>query len=201
MAALQGDDYDGDGGSDCQDGVQQAHEDLDNFSNEPEEVEEHDDQDLDWNEEGTANDISHLISNAMQTSSSNPHASPSDPHDAISASHPQVIILEPEELDPGPAALRTDPEKSVTVQRVDDLTQPTIPCEDEHNRTTTVVSETQNDHAPESSMSAEQRIKQLEEKVAELDALRHADAASISSYVVCFFQIFLFEMLINKYPS
>jgi len=81
------------------------------------------------------------ISNAMQTSSSNPHVFPSDPHDEISASHPQVIVLEPEELaglDPGSTALQTDHEKSVTVQRVDDLTQP-IPCEDEHNRATAAV--------------------------------------------------------------
>jgi hypothetical protein len=42
VAALEGDDYDGDGGSDCQDGAQQPQEDLDNSKISTEEVEEHD---------------------------------------------------------------------------------------------------------------------------------------------------------------
>jgi hypothetical protein len=135
-------------------------------------------EDIDW--ENTANDITHKNSKAtLRTSSSKPQ--PPSPSDRQQEETPTFItpVIERGEaasLDPGlqePSSLWTESEKTDTVPRVDDLTQ--VQLEKERNETASAVSDT-----PESSMSAEQRIKQLEEKVAELNALRLVDAASIS---------------------
>ena len=174
-APEEDDDYEGEGGSDFQDGPK----DNENFSDGPD---EEDDQDIEWNEK-TANNISHSISNlTLRTSSSKPHPLPSDTQEET----PTFIIpvLEPEEaasLDIGlhdPTSLQTEPEKTDTVPRVDDLTQ--LQLENEGNEIASAVSGAQTEDTPESSMSAEQRIKQLEEKVAKLNALRQVDAASIT---------------------
>jgi hypothetical protein len=171
---------------DDDDGVQQhqAPKDLENFSDELSE-EEDDDQDdtIEWNE-NTANNVpAHAISNAtLRTSSSKPHPYPSEPQEET----PAFIIpsLEPEEaaIDLGPhdpTSLWAESEKTDTVPRVYDLTH--LQLENEHNGTAAAVPGTQSEHTtPESSMSAEQRIKQLEEKVAKLNDLRLVDAASIS---------------------
>jgi hypothetical protein len=134
-------------------------------------------EDIDW--ENTANDIPHKNSKATLRTSSKPQ--PPSPSDRQQEETPTFItpVLERGEtasLDPGlhePLSLRTESEKTDTVPRVDDLTQ--VQLEKERNETASAVSDT-----PESSMNAEQRIKQLEEKVAELNALRLVDAASIS---------------------
>ena len=198
------DDDEGEGGSDYQDGVQQARKDLENFSDDPE---EEDDQDIEW----TANNISHPISKATL-----PTSSSSKPHHHPPASNPQeetptfiIPVSEPEEtasLDllghhhHGSTALLTESEKTDTVPRVDD--DPTqLQIENERNVTAaTAVPGTQIEHAAaaaESSTSAEQRIKQLEEKVEKLNALRLVDAASIScsfSYPLSKFSFFILIM-------
>jgi hypothetical protein len=163
-----------DGGSDYQDGAQQGPDDLENFSDDPE---EDDDQDIEWNENSSINYTPHSISNVtIQTSPSKPHTFTLDEIPAFT-----IPVLESEEaasLDLGlhdSTSLPTDSEKTDTVPRlVVDLTQ--------HDEDGIVagVPDTQSEDAPESSMSAEQRIKQLEDKVAKLDALRLFDAASIS---------------------
>ena len=174
VAPEEDDDYEGEGGSDYQDGVQQAPKDVENFSD------EEDDQDIEWNVT-TANNILHSISN-LRTSSSKPHLFPSDPQEETPTF--TIPVLEPEEpasLDLGqhdPTSLHTESEKTDTAPRVDDLTQ--LQLENKHNETVAAVPGAQSEHDPESSMSAEQRIKQLEEKVAKLNALRLVDAASIS---------------------
>lgn len=173
MAEPEGEDYEGDDASDYQDGAQQVPEDVENFSDEPEDAEEYEDPDPDWNESST-NNFPHSILNATsRISSTNTRAFPSDPQEEI------PIVLEREEpdgLDPDSISLRTDSEKAVTMQRVGD----SIRREHEHNRAAVAVSGAQREHASESSMSAEQRIKRLEEKVAELNALRRLDSSSIS---------------------
>ena len=195
------DDYEGEGGSDYQDGVQHAPKDLENFSDDPE---EEDDQDIEW----TANNVPHSISNAtLPTSSTRPHPPPpSDPQQET----PTFIIpvLEPEEaasLDLGhhdPTALPTESEKTdiVPLARVDDSTQPQL--ENERDKTATAVPRAQIEHTiAESSMSAEQRIKQLEEKVEKLNALRLVDAASISRSSCIFSKVFFFILNIYIYIS
>ena len=180
-------DYEGDGGSDFHDGTQQVQDDLENFSDEPEEAEEYDDQQPDWYESTNTSRHPNLSTTTLRTSSLNPPAFPSDPPEEFPTSPPKTTIrvLEPKDpasLDLGlhdSISLRIDSEKTVTVQRVDDLTQLTQ-REDEHNSIPAVVPDYPSEHAPASSMSAEQRIKQLEVKVAKLNLLRSADAASIS---------------------
>lgn len=168
MAAPLGeDDYEG---SDDQDGAHQAPEDLENFSDD---AEEDDDQDIEWNE-NTANNTPHSISNK-------PHTFPPDSQGEISAF--TIPVLESSKaatLDLGShesTSLQTDSEKTDTGPRVDDLTQI---IEREDGTTEAAVLRAQSEHASELSMSAEQRIKQLEEKVAKLNALRLADSATIS---------------------
>ena len=171
----------GDGGSDYQDGAQQAPDDLENFSDDPE---EDDDQDTEWNENTPISYAPHSISNAT------PQTSPSKPDtltlDEIPAFN--VPVLESEEaasLGSGlhdSTSLPTDSEKTDTMPRlVVDLTQR------DEDGIVTGVPDTQSEDAPESSMSAEQRIKQLEDKVAKLNALRVFDAASISRSFSFFF--------------
>jgi hypothetical protein len=169
------DDYEGEGGSDYQD----EPKDHDNFSDDPE---EDDDQDIEWNE-NTTNNIPHSVSGVtLRTSSSKLHPLSSNPQEET----PTFIIPV---LEPGEAAsldlslhdstsLRTGSEKTDTVLRMDNLTQ--LRLQKERNEAALAMSEAQSEHTPESSMSAEQRIKHLEEKVAKLNALRHVDAASIS---------------------
>lgn len=166
LAVLEEDDDDeGEGGSDYQDGPK----DNENFSDD---AEEEDDQDVEWNE-NTANNIPHTT---LRTSSSKLHPLPSGPQEET----PTFIIpvLEPGEaanLDHDPTSLRIESEKTDTVPRADDLTQPQL----ENERVSAMLG-IQSEHTPESSMSTEQRIKQLEEKVAKLNALRLVDATSIS---------------------
>ena len=174
-APEEDDNYEGEGGSDYLDGPK----DIESYTDDGE---DEDDQDIEWNE-NNVNKIMHSISNVkLRTSTSNLNPLPSDPQDET----PTFIIpaLDPEEaasLNLGlhdPTPLRTESEKTDTVPRVDDLTQ--LQLENERNDTVAAVPEAQSEHTPESSMSAEQRIKQLEEKVAKLNALRLVDAASIS---------------------
>lgn len=169
VAAPEEDGCEGDGGSDYQDGGQQAPEDLENFSDDRE---EDDDQDMEWTE-NTINNTPHSVSNTTLRTSllSKPHAFPLDPPGEIPFSIPVLESEQAASLDPGlhdSTSLRTDSDKTDTVPRVVDLTQlvdgtaPALP------------------RSPESSMTAEQRIKQLEEKVARLTASRLVDADSIS---------------------
>ena len=164
--------------------------------------------------ENTANNIPHSISNAtLRTASSIPHPLlplplpykprpfpplPSDPQEKTPTF--SIPVLEPEEAassDLGlhdPTSLRTEEsERTDTVPQVDDLTQQ-LQSEDERNETDAAVPEAQSEHTPESSMSPEQRIKQLEEKVEELNALRLDDAASISRSSRIFSKIFLYSL-------
>ena len=135
----------------------------------------------------TANNIPNSISNAtLQSSSSKPHPLPSNSQEEIPTSIIPVLEAASSDvllgLHTDPTSLRTEPEKTDTVRpQVDDLTQ--LQPEDERNETDATVPGVQNEHTtttPEPSMSPEQRIKQLEEKVEELNALRLDDAASIS---------------------
>lgn len=150
-------------------------EELDGSSDEPD-VEEYDDQDIEWNE-STTNNISQSISNTTsRTSPSKPRAFPSDPQEETSASGSQITlpVVESERaasLDRDSVSLQIDSEKPLSTSQT---------SEGQHDSVVAAVSGAQNEHAPESSMSAEQRIKQLEEKVAKLNALRLVDASSIS---------------------
>ena len=176
MAAPGEDRYEGNGGSYYQHGAQNPPEDLEDFNDDPEEdPDEDDDQDIEWNENTVNNTTTpHSISNATK-----PHVFPLDAQEEI----PAFIIPV---LDPvGPAndlglhdstSLRTDSEKTDTVHRADDLIRP-VQQEDE---TGVRAPGAQSEDTPESNVSAELRIKQLEEKVAKLNALRLVDAASIS---------------------
>ena len=200
--APEEDDYAGEGGSDSQDGVQQPPKDLENLSDDPE---EEDDQDTEWNENPAAKNIPHSISNATSSSSSSSKFPPPLPTPSSSSSSslslstlpplpsdPQeetptfiIPVLEPEEAasldrdlhDLTP--LRTESEKTDAVPRVDDLT-PQLQLENERYGIAAAIPGAQSEHTPESSMSAEQSIKQLEEKVAKLNAMRLVDVASIS---------------------
>lgn len=161
------DDYEG---SDDQDGAHQAPEDLENFSDD---AEEDDDQDIEWNE-NTAKNTPHSISNK-------PHAFPPDSQKEISAfTMPVLESSKATTLDLGShesTSLQTDSEKTDTGPQVDDLTQ-IIGRED--GTAEAAAPRAESEHAPESSMSPEQRIKQLEERVAKLNALRLVDSATIS---------------------
>lgn len=182
VAAPEEDDgYEGEGGSDYQDVFQKASKDIENYSG-SDDSRDDDDQDIEWNE-NTANNIPHSISNAtLPTSSSKFPPFPSDPQEETRTFIRPVLRLEPEEaasLDPSvhdPTSRQTESEK--TVPRANDLTQ--LQLENERNETAAVVPGAQSEHILESSMSSQQRIIQLEEKVANLNALRLVDAASIS---------------------
>ena len=181
-APEEDDDYEGEGGSDFQDGVQHAPSSFEEIVNLKfnYDSEEDDEQDIEWNE-NTANNISHSISNAtLPISSSQPPSLPSDPQEET----PTFIapVLESEEVTRlDSTSLVTEPEKTDAVPRMDDLAQLQQLENDERNdETATTIPEAQSEHTPESSMSAEQRVIQLEEKVAKLNALRLVDAASIS---------------------
>ena len=180
-APEEDDDYEGEGGSDFQDGVQHAPSSFEEIVNLKfnYDSEEDDEQDIEWNE-NTANSIPHSISNAtLPISSSQPPSLPSDPQEET----PTFItpVLEPEEVTRlDSSSLVTEPEKTDAVPRMDDLAQLQQLENDERNETTAAIPEAQSEHTPESSMSAEQRVIQLEEKVAKLNALRLVDAASIS---------------------
>jgi hypothetical protein len=175
MAAPEEDDgYEGEGGSDYLAQVEYAANSLGDLDFN-DELEEDDDQDIEWNE-NTANNIPHSISNAtLPISSSQPPSLPSDPQEETLTFI--IPVVEPEETTSfDPTSLQTEPEKTNAVPRVTRLQLEN----DERSGTAAAVPEAESEHIPESSMSAEQRIIQLEEKVAKLDALRLVDAASIS---------------------
>ena len=195
MATPEGDYYEGDSESDDdQNGAHQAP--PDDHGDEPKVVQDDDDQDPDLNG-STANTIRHSISKTtlVRNSLSNttraavPSISqrkiPQPLHTVLGLENPSSS-LEPGFQDSPLTGLGSG--NGVTVQRVDDLTH-LIPCDDEHHRGPAGVAGAQSEHVPESSMSPEQRIKHLEDKVAKLNALRRIDATSISrSYL--FFKIF-----------
>ena len=175
VAPEEDDDYEGEGGSDYQDGPRD-HEDFGDLIDPEDDLE--DDLDREWK----TVDPSISWVPVRPSLFSKRHPSPSNPQEET----PTFIIpaLEPGETassDLGlqdPTSLRTEPERTDTVPRVDDLTQ--LQLENEPNGSASTVSGAQSEHTPELSMSPEQRVKQLEEKVAKLNALRLADAASIS---------------------
>lgn len=180
VATPEGDYYEGDSESDDQNGAHQAPDDHENFSDEPE---EDDNQDPDLNE-STANTIRHSISKAtLRHSLSNTRAVPSISQRKIPPPSHTVLGLEnPSSSQPGfqdSPLTGSGSGNGVTVQRVDDLTH-VIQCDDELNRGPAGMAGTQSEQVPESSMSPEQRIKHLEDKVAKLNALRRIDATSIS---------------------
>ena len=179
VAPEEDDDYEGEGGSDYHDGPK----DHESFSDLEDLIEPEDDLedvlDMEWNENST-NNIPHSVSSVTpRTSSSKLHPLPSNPQEEFIV--PALERGQTASLDLGrhdPTSLRTESERTHTAPRVDDLTQ--FQLENERNGTTSTLSRAQSEYTPESSMSAEQRIKQLEEKVAKLNALRLADAASMS---------------------
>jgi len=171
VAAQGEDDNEGDGGSYDPYGVQRAREEDDNYSEIP-------DEDGLLSNESTPNYSPEPISNAI-----NPHVSfPLDPQEEIPAFTIPVLDPEGPANDLGlhdPTSLRTESEKTDTVPRVDDMIR-VVQQEDGTAVGGPPGAQAQIEDIPESNVSAEQRIKQLEEKVAKLNALRLVDAASIS---------------------
>ena len=192
VAALEDDDddYDGEGGSDYQDLPRQVRKDLEeNFSSDdPEDDEDDDDQqDIMERNENTAaaaataaNNIPQSISNlnAIASTSSKPHPHPSDPTREETPSF-VVPVLETEET-AGLDSAQHDDSTSTSLRAEDENTNDStrLQLENEGNETDVAVPGAQSEPTPE--LSSEQRIKQLEEKVEKLNALRLVDAASIS---------------------
>ena len=169
-APEENDNYEGEGGSDYQDGPK----DFESYTDDEDDDEETEmDKRMLW------------IKNRPKVwEPMKPRPLPSDPPEET----PTFVIpvLEPEEAsstDLGvhdPTSLQRESEKSdTTVPRVDDLTQ--LQHEKDLNETASAaLSGVQFVHTPAPGMLAAQRIKLLEENVARLNALRVVDAASIS---------------------